>query len=350
MKKVSIKEIARLANVSIGTVDRVLHNRGRVAKKTEQKIRRIISELKYKPNIFARNLKLDKTYHFGVLMPESHQDSHYWELPLEGIKRAAKELGPLKVRVHHYFFNRDKEESFFLQAQRALNDNLDGLIIAPILLEATQNFIKEIPKAMPYVFFDSHIPRAKPLTIVGQNCLQAGRLAAHLMNLLLPDGGDISITRSVPRDYHIDQRVEGFVSFMKGKKQFRLKVYDVMFHQSISGYSEITKKMLADAPKLKGMFVTTANTHPFAFTLASLTLPQRVAIIGFDLIEENVQLVNKGVIDFLISQKPEVQGYQSVYSLYRHLIIGEPVPAEILMPLTIITKENIDGSGLNNWI
>ena len=65
----TIAEIAKLAGVSIGTVDRVLHNRGRVAPKTVETIMAIIDEYGYQPNAFARNLKLSKTYTVGVLPP-----------------------------------------------------------------------------------------------------------------------------------------------------------------------------------------------------------------------------------------------------------------------------------------
>jgi len=56
-KEVSgVKEIARRAKVSIGTVDRVLHNREGVSEKTKTKINKIIQELDYQPNILARRL------------------------------------------------------------------------------------------------------------------------------------------------------------------------------------------------------------------------------------------------------------------------------------------------------
>lgn len=57
---VGVKEIARLANVSIGTVDRVLNNRVGVSEKTKAKILKIIEELNYQPNIFARRLASKK--------------------------------------------------------------------------------------------------------------------------------------------------------------------------------------------------------------------------------------------------------------------------------------------------
>jgi len=54
-----IKDIAEKAGCSIGTVDRVIHNRGRVAKPVRDRILEIIRELNYKPNVNAReNLPL----------------------------------------------------------------------------------------------------------------------------------------------------------------------------------------------------------------------------------------------------------------------------------------------------
>jgi LacI family transcriptional regulator len=50
MKKVTIKDIARIAGVSRGTVDRVINERGNVAEDVEKKIMKIASELGYEKN------------------------------------------------------------------------------------------------------------------------------------------------------------------------------------------------------------------------------------------------------------------------------------------------------------
>ena len=60
-KKTRIKDIARLAGVSIGTVDRVIHNRGEVAEKTKLKVQQILKETNYSPNVMAQALKLKET-------------------------------------------------------------------------------------------------------------------------------------------------------------------------------------------------------------------------------------------------------------------------------------------------
>ena len=74
---VGVKEIARLAKVSLATVDRVLHNRTGVSEATRTKIQKIIKRLNYRPNILARRLASGKVYRFAVLIPVS-EESGYW--------------------------------------------------------------------------------------------------------------------------------------------------------------------------------------------------------------------------------------------------------------------------------
>ena len=138
----SVKKIAELAGVSVGTVDRVLNNRKWVAKETEERVRAAIKKLNYKPNIFARNLKLTKTFTFGALLPQKQQDNRFWEIPVKGIDRAQKELDSQKVRVKYFHYDRTSEENFLEYAYPLLDKKLDGLLIAPLLSKQTGKFIR----------------------------------------------------------------------------------------------------------------------------------------------------------------------------------------------------------------
>ena len=64
---ITIKEIASKAGVSPGTVDRVLHNRGRVSKESAERVRLVAREAGYVPNLFAKRLKEGRSLVFGVL-------------------------------------------------------------------------------------------------------------------------------------------------------------------------------------------------------------------------------------------------------------------------------------------
>jgi len=81
-----VKEIARRANVSIATVDRVIHNRTGVSEKTKKKINEIIKELDYQPNILASRLASKNIIILAVLIPRVSEETDFWEVPLRGIQ------------------------------------------------------------------------------------------------------------------------------------------------------------------------------------------------------------------------------------------------------------------------
>ena len=111
-KKVGVKDIAAKAGVSIGTVDRVLHNRGEVKEETRRMVMKIVEELGYQPNLQAKSLSSKKTTHIAIVFPDSSDNNPYWEKPIEGIKKAAEELASYNTQVSYVFFDASNEESF----------------------------------------------------------------------------------------------------------------------------------------------------------------------------------------------------------------------------------------------
>src|SRR5579872_2375674 len=67
---VRIKDIAEKAGVSTGTVDRVLHKRGKVAPDVERRVLRVLNDMNYEPNLIARALGSNKTYKIAALIPD----------------------------------------------------------------------------------------------------------------------------------------------------------------------------------------------------------------------------------------------------------------------------------------
>lgn len=88
--------------MSIGTVDRVLHNRGEVAESTKNKIRKIIDELNYQPNIFASTLATKKSAVFATLLPQPLLIDGYWNKPLIGVDRRISELQQYGIQIQHF--------------------------------------------------------------------------------------------------------------------------------------------------------------------------------------------------------------------------------------------------------
>jgi LacI family transcriptional regulator len=338
---VSIKDIAAKAEVSIGTVDRVLHNRGRVSEETKTRVERIVRKLGYRPNIHARNLSLDRAYSFGVVIPRLSQDSEYWRIPMKGIEKAGRELQMYKVRVHPYCFDRYSEQAFGRALREALRAKPDGLLMAPVLPHIAQELIPTIPKDLPYVFIDSTIPGTKCLSFIGQDPFQSGFLAARLMLRSVRDAGSVAIVKVTPEDFHIAERIRGFLSGLQDSPQKGARVYEADSHRGEEAFSEVVGLILRENKHLGGLFVSNAWTHAIARLVNANSAREKISLIGYDLVGKNLKALQQGSVDFLISQRPEMQGYEGIYCLYEHVVLRETVKQKIMVPIDILTKDNV---------
>ncbi|HDQ45091.1 MAG TPA: LacI family DNA-binding transcriptional regulator [bacterium] len=339
----TISEIARRSGVSVGTVDRVLHDRGRVSEETRVRVRQIIKELDYKPNVIARNLSLKKTYTFAVLLPEPEQDGRYWELPAAGIQKAIDEIKMYKVDAWYVYYDKYSELSFreaCSQIKSSLHE-LDGIVMAPVLSKASEKFVQELSDRVPYVFVDSYVHCSRCLSYIGQESFQSGVLAAKLMQLKLRTG-KLAALRVLPEDYHIEDRVRGFCSVMEGDDSMRVFVFDADRREDPQVFRAMTVRILEAHPDIGGIFVPSACTHQVAEYLSAVGRSHDIVLIGYDLVEENRKFLKSGVIDFLISQRPALQGYQGIYSLYRHVILKQNVEPKMIVPIDILTRENLE--------
>ena len=67
---VNIYDIAKIAGVSIATVSRVVNDSPRVSEKTKRRVRAVMEEYQYTPNVFARGLGLDSMKTIGIICPD----------------------------------------------------------------------------------------------------------------------------------------------------------------------------------------------------------------------------------------------------------------------------------------
>ena len=176
--KIRIKDIARLANVSTGTVDRVLHNRGEVSAKSREKVEKVLKEINYQPNIYASALALKKRYTFVTLLPESNE-GEYWSDIKKGVDQAAHEFLDLNISVEQIFFNQYDSTSFEKAIETVLKLTPDAVLLAPIFKEQSISLAKQLEiQEIPYVLIDSDMEEIHSLAYFGMDSLQSGYLAA----------------------------------------------------------------------------------------------------------------------------------------------------------------------------
>lgn len=338
-----IKRIAKLANVSIGTVDRVLHNRPGVSKDTAKKVLEIIEKTGYSKNTTASRLKLAsvKKIKIAVLIPKSDNQWSYWKLPKKGILKAIEELTELGVIAGFYDFS--DAASFIAQRDSVLQKKYDAIITVPFFKEASEKLLKQAKsKNIPIVFLDTEIPLKSTANFIRQNAFKAGMVAGRLLHGLVGSGGHYFIINMViDNDVHASgkQREDGFKAFFKAiDKHVTIQT----INHPATGRFEITKTMEAQFKnnKPKGFFVTNSRSHIIPSVLKKHNI-ENTFIIGFDLNKKNIKCLNSEEINFIIDQDPKYQGYAAIKGLYKFLTEQDASELNRDIPIDIIIKENL---------
>jgi len=343
-KKIRIKDIAKLANVSIGTVDRVIHNRGEVSAESRKKIMEILEKTGYKPNLLARTLGTNKTFRIAALLPNPGQDE-YWSLSNDGIRQAQEEWSEYGVVTDVHNFDLYNKDSFKIHGEKALASAPDGIITAPIFYNEAQTFFKNcFDSSIPYVVVNNNIPDTKPLTFIGQDLYQSGRVGAELLHLHQSAGGTYAILHvydDIHNSLHLFEKEKGFKDYFLEQQGDSPNVRSLDLNYS---HAPTIEKELADIlsdPQLKGLLVTTSK----GASIVSKMLEQRgktgVRLVAYDLLQENLYYLNKGVIDFLINQNSRQQSFMGVSLLTNYLLFKKFPSPTYLFTLDIITRENL---------
>lgn len=337
--QIGIKDIALHAGVSTGPVDKVLNNRGGVSSATRERILNSIKELGYTPNILASRLKSSKAYHIAILMPVATAEIPYWLDHQRGFANATEELTPFGFHIDMYHFHQNSKISFRDQAHIVLEKNYDGIFMVPVFNAETVKFIKQLkPKKTPVIFFDTRISNLPGIPFIGQNSSDSGYLAAELLHKCIPDGASVlivSLTREHDNHLQFSSRENGFRSFFKKKNTEIIK-----YENSLDKSSEIETQLQAlikQKPEIKGVFVTN-GIHKVAPIFQK---QKHHKLIGYDLIADNLEYLNKETIDFLISQSPYTQAHAGLKLFYDLLILKKPVNKTYFLPITIIMKSNL---------
>jgi LacI family transcriptional regulator len=328
-------------------VDRVIHKRGQVSEENSIKIQKILEGLNYKPNLLARSLASKRTYMLAALLPEPGPSRGYWEAPVAGIRKGWNEIADYNVKLSTFFFGQFCAESFRQKAQEILKTKPDAVLIAPVFKEETVKLVSVLDlHGIPYIFLDSNIEGQNNLSYFGQHSYQSGFLAARLLELGLPERANIAIFKPSSGDNISNQglsREKGFNAFfeqenLKGRYNFFSVEYDLDNEQ----VREKQLKLFFDKySPIAATVVFNSRVHEIAAFIEKYNI-RNIRLIGYDLLKENAGYLRKGVVSFLIAQRPEEQGYQGVIALFNHLAYQQEVPKIQYMPIDILTRDNLD--------
>ncbi len=338
--KIRIKDIAEKAGTSIGTVDRVLHGRPNVSEEVRKRVEQAIKDLNYEPNRYASALAFNKRYQFVAFFPSPKIDPYWKELSL-GIQDAISDYRDFNLSIEELYYETDSPNSYNDGLKQILDKNPDGVIMAPQLTAITYTFCQQLKQqGIPVTFVDSNIHDLDALTFYGQASLMSGRFAARMSVLeAAPERQFLIILFDLPSLQQYNRQL-GF------KEYIRENYPDYVIHEMT-----INLKDANMADKLNAFRMQHPDVH-FICTFCSLShiIADYIAqnhisdwhMMGYDMLDANVQYLKQGIIRFLIAQHPWQQGYGCVDALFNHIILKKQIKRLNYMPIELLTAENCD--------
>jgi LacI family transcriptional regulator len=289
MTNSTIKDVAKMAKVSIATVSLVIHDHKRISPETKQKVQQAIEKLNYHPSRSARGLVSRKTGNVGFILTNDHflRTEPFYTQIFMGTEFEARdhELYVLLATVDSNIKENASLPRFIL------DKNIDGMIIAG---KVPQLLIDKMKKYdLPIVFVD-YLPIDKKSSVVSIDNEQGGVLATqHLIELghnhIAFIGGDIAHPS-------INDRFNGYKQALeKAKIPFVQKYTDTEedYPARANGYNA-ARKLFSANKNISSVFACNDAMAIGAMQYlkdSGKRIPEDVSIIGFD------DVVSEGMVD-----------------------------------------------------
>jgi len=320
----TIKDVAREAGLSVGTVSRVLNNRGYISDQTRERVAAAMEKLHYQPNEMARALSRQDSHMIGVILPAIEHP--YFSRVLSCIEASARSLGYRILPFSSEGSGRRQEEYI----QICQSNRVCGLILCTGSVKARLFH----GLGFPTVAFERLLDEAN----AGIECdnLMGGRLAAeHMIGkgcrhlLCLRGAADVSMPA--------EQRQVGFEQVCREQ--------DISFRTAIlgSGYpvdydyrQEIREAMDVD-PSFDAVFADSdviAAQIVQVLTERGIRIPDEVRVIGYD----DVLPARLTTPALTTIHQPVQEMAEATMSILDSLIHGEVVPERTVFPVTLVER------------
>ena len=322
----TIKDLAKEADLAVGTVSRVLNNRGYISKETRDKVYSAMKRIGYSPNAFAQGLSKKKMDCIAVIVP--HIVHPYFAKMISRLEKEASKRG-YKVIIFNSSGDAAKESDELLRYQSSF---ISGVLLfsADISAEALMNF------RIPLVLVERE-PAGNAVSIQCDN-VAGGRLAA---NHLIKKGcrNLIVISSLNTADMPGDDRENEFVRVCS-ESGATVKRYSAGSEQYISlDYHDLICRALDENPDCDGIFATSDLIAAQVIQECGrkgLRIPEDIKLVGFD----DVELAGLTTPTITTVHQPIREIAEAAIETIEKLNEEKKVPRKIVLPVTLIERDS----------
>lgn len=344
--KIRIKDIAEKAGVSVGTVDRILHNRPNVSTTAREKVEAVLKKINYQPNMYASALAYNKSYTFYCIIPK-HESEAYWEEIEEGIAKACELRRDFHIDVKILYYRRYDHNTFRKTFNECIESNPGGVIVVPSNLCVTKEFTDKLhDRNIPFVLLDSYMAELEPLSFVGQDSKNSGYFAAKILMLIASQEKEIMLMKQMKDGQLASKQQEnreiGFKEYMKSHfPHIKIWELDLPLDEDKNEYDGILDDFFKQHPGVHHCITLCSKAH-IVGDFFQRNNKDNMQIMGYDMVDKNARCLRQGSISFLIAQHAFMQGFYCVDTLFKAIVLQKDVEPLNYMPIELLTKENVD--------
>ena len=272
MKRITIYDVAKEADVSLATVSRVINNRGYISEKTKKRVHEVMDELGYQPNEIARSLTKQKSNTIGVIVP--HISHPYFAKLISNLENEAAKKD-YKIILCNSKEKAEKEKQYLDMCK---SNRVAGIIICSGNVESN----KINTGGIPVVLLEKNFEEGK----LGIQCdnYQGGKLATeHLIECGCKK--ILHLSGVIDEEMPADNREKAFIDVCsKNEIEYFIKKYDIDTYNQMNYYDYI-KAALNEIEGVDGIFASSDLIAAQVIQVCNeikIRIPEDIKLVGFD--------------------------------------------------------------------
>lgn len=338
----TIKHIAELSGVSRGTVDRVLHKRGKVNPEAAKRVEEVAKALDYKPNTVAKSLAIRRK-NIRICVVLHIRGNLFFSDVLRGVAQAGDEIRDFGISIEVKFGRNFNVDDQLGNIDAAVQEGFKAIILVPINDRRIEKKCNDVTKlGIPIVFLTSYLDGTDYLCHVGCEYYKSGQIVADLIHLMSGPYSKVGVITPPLTILGVDLRIRGFRDTIKNNYPHMhiLDLREVPSDED-SAYTN-TRYMIEKNTDMDCLFYSTGSLVGGLQAVKDRGLYGKLKIISLDLVRPVTEAMLDGGILASVCQEPQVQGYRAVKVAFDFLVAHiQPESKNILIVSSIKTKHSL---------
>ena len=285
-----------------------------------------------------QKLKTDKEISVIFISKRLSDTNDFWASLIEGVNMAA-----LEYDIDLTIMGPDSETDYELQnkmIEEAIAIKPDAIVLIPSSYTVTLPYARKIEAAgIKLILLDSVMEEEIGQSVVATDNHEGGFKMGEYMKQYADETSVIGIVSHIPGASTAIEREQGV---RDGLGEYEKQIVDVVFSESDyeKAYEE-TVKMINEHPDISIIIgLNEDSSVGAARAVKELGLTGQIQMVGFDSSIEQIKLLEEGVFDAIVIQKPLNMGYLGVKMAYQS-VMNKTIAGEVDSGSVLITKETI---------